>query len=240
MPSSKDKEKQKRNFFVYIVESPSPVDLYYNRSEGELLMKALSLANILSSHKLTVNLEAFKASITIGFQSYLKRPNVPPPLLHISAHGSETGIQLASEEVVSWEMLRNLLMPINKALNGMLILCMSSCKGFNACRMAMKKGELPFFGVIGNVGDPTWSDTAIAYLTFYHLLSNGYPVVEAVKSMCSASGDDGFKEILSTKAREIYIEEIKKINIRELTEQVTRNISKIPESPLVKELRKNK
>lgn len=240
MSSSKDKKKQRRNFFVYIVESPSPVDLYHNRSEGELLMKALSLANILSSHKLAVNLEAFKASLTIGFQSYLKLPNGPPPLLHISAHGSEAGIQLTSKEVVSWEILRDLLMPINKALNGMLILCMSSCKGFSACRMAMKEGELPFFGAIGNIGDPTWSDTAIAYLTFYHLLSKGYPVVEAVKSMRSASGDDGFKEILSTKAREIYKEEVKKINIREFEEQITRNISKIPESPLVKELRKNK
>ena len=30
--------------------------------------------------------------------------------------------------------------------------------------------------MVGNYGKPTWSDTAVAYSAFYHLLSKGYNV----------------------------------------------------------------
>lgn len=229
-------QKQRRVFRVYIIESPSPVDLYHKISEGELLSRALSLAGIPSTHRLTVNLEAFKASLTIGLQEHLNQADALPPILHISAHGSREGIQLTSGEVVNWTELRDLIMPINKALNGNLILCMSSCEGFNACRMAMSEGDIPFLGIIGHSGKPTWSDTAIAYATFYHLLAKGHYMQEAVKAMKSASGDSGFQEIQGKIAKEIYIEEIKKIRIHQLVEELRRSTPNIPESPLSKAL----
>jgi len=39
-------------FFVYIIESPSPEDMYHNRFEGDMIQKALSLDIIPSSHRI--------------------------------------------------------------------------------------------------------------------------------------------------------------------------------------------
>lgn len=187
-----------------------------------------------------MNLEAFIASLTIGLQEHLKQADALPPILHISAHGSVEGVQLTSDEVVNWNKLRDLIMPINKALKGNLILCMSSCEGFSACRMAMSEGDIPFLGIIGHSGKPTWSDTAIGFATFYHLLAKGQYVREAVEAMKSASGDNGFQEIQGKIAREIYIDKIKKIRMQALLEELRRSTPKVPESPLAKALREIK
>lgn len=240
MSAENSTERQRMIFFVYIIESPSPVDLYHKTYEGEILSKALSLAGIPSTHRLAVNLEAFIASLTIGLQDYLKQADALPPILHISAHGSAEGVQLTNGEVVNWNKLRDLIMPINKALKGNLILCMSSCEGFNACRMAMSEGDIPFLGIVGHSGKPTWSDTAIGFATFYHLLAKGQYVREAVEAMKSASGDNGFQEIQGKIAREIYIDEIKKIRMQALLEELRRSTPKVPESPLAKALREIK
>ena len=87
-----------------------------------------------------------------------KNPNLLP-IVHISAHGDENGIQLSDGTEISWKNMRTVLLPINKALKGLLLLCMSACKGFAACVMAMEAGELPFMAVIGTHETPTWSDT---------------------------------------------------------------------------------
>jgi len=231
-------KKDRQIFLVYIVESPSHIDLYHKRWEGEILSRALSLAGIPSSHKLAVSLEAFTASLTIGLQEYLEKANALPPILHISSHGSIEGIQLTSGEVLEWYKLRDLIMPINKALNGNLILCMSSCKGFNACRMAMAEGDIPFLGIIAHPGSPTWSDTAIAFASFYHLLAKGYYIQEAVEAMRIASGDKGFMEIRGKAAKEIYTKKIKELRMKAISETLRRITPKVSESPLAKALKK--
>lgn len=222
------------------MESPSDVDLYHKRSEGEMLSQALSLAGIPSSHKLVVNSEAFSVSLTVGLQEHLKRADALPPILHISAHGSKAGIQLTSREVLGWDRLRDLIMPINRALKGNLILCMSSCEDFSACRMAMTAGDIPFLGIIGHPGRPTWSDTAIAFASFYHLLAKGSYVQDAVNAMRIASGDQGFLEIQGKRAKEIYIDEIVKLKIKAVLERLRQRTPKVPESPLTKALKRRK
>lgn len=240
MTTKRAEQRKRETFLVYIVESPSSVDLYHKRYEGELLMKALELAGIPSEHKLAVDSGAFNASFTVGLQVYLSRPEALPPLLHISAHGSEKGVQLTSGEVIHWQELRDIVMPINKALDGNLILCMSSCQGLNACRMAMEEGELPFLGVIGNFGEPSWSDTAVAYITFYHLLAKGHYVQEAVEAMRAASGDPGFQEIQGKVARDKYIEKVKKVRMKAIAERLRKESPRPPDNPLAKALRVKK
>lgn len=53
-------------FFVYVIESPSAVDLYHRRSEGDMLRQAINLNQIACALRLAVNLEAFTAAIRIG------------------------------------------------------------------------------------------------------------------------------------------------------------------------------
>lgn len=219
-------KRERRNFFVYVVESPSSDDLYNRRFEGWALVQVLNLAGIPSDYKLAVDIEAFKYSLAEGFLECLKRMGVLPPILHISSHGSSEGIMLTKGDVLGWNELRDLIMPINQAYKGNLVFCISSCEGFSACRMAMKEGELPFLGIVGNIGMAKLSDTTIAFSTFYHLIAKGYMITDAVKAMRKASGDEKFKEIRGIVAQKAYIEEVRKLQLKAITESLSEYISK--------------
>ena len=100
-------ESQRRNFFVYIVESPSDRNIYMKQSEGEILSQALSLAEINSKCRVVVNPAILKDSLRDGLREYLEELPDPYmlPVLHISAHGNEEGIQLTNGEMFSWDEL---------------------------------------------------------------------------------------------------------------------------------------
>ena len=131
-------------------------------------------------------------------------------MIHISAHGDSEGIQLSSGAAVKWDALRDLLVPVNESLNGTLVLCMSACQGFSACRMAMREGESsrPFYAMVGNAGTPTWSDTVVAYLTFYHLIAKGDGIRAAVDGMNAASGDQGWMPVSADEIQQRWIDSI--------------------------------
>jgi hypothetical protein len=158
-------------FFVFVVESPSPVDLYHRRSEGEIIRQAVYLNQIPCTVRTAVNLESFEAALKIGLSEEMEKYNGLIPILHISAHGFSEGIQLSDGTVITWGNLRKLLAPINNALNNSLLICLSCCEGYSGIRMAMfiEDESYPFYTIVANSGKPLWSDTAVAYSTFYHL-----------------------------------------------------------------------
>lgn len=198
------------NFFVYLIESPSPTDLYHRRNEGEMLQQAIKLNEIGCSYRLAVNLEAFTAALYIGLNEAMEIFKPSMPIIHISAHGSADGIALSSGEFVQWSQLRELLIPINKKLSGALFVCMSSCEGYSGCRMAMdpESKEHPFFAIIGNGAKPTWPETAIGFATLYHLVAKGYTIVDAVAAMCIASGNEYFHATTAEETKQNFIEYI--------------------------------
>lgn len=200
-------------FFVYIVESPSAPDLYHGRSEGFLVAQALGLDLIPCVARTAINPLAFTAALRLGLPEVMKQFPQKLPIIHISAHGDRAGIQLSSGDVIPWIELRQLLTPINESLDGTLLLCMSACEGYSACQMAMQEGELPhpYLAMVGNYGQPTWSDTAVAYLAFYHLLSKGRIVPDAVQAMRVASGDDRWVVEMAAHSKQVYLEYIKNV-----------------------------
>ena len=194
-------------FFVYIIESPSAPDLYHGRSEGARLVETLKLDGIACVSRTAINRTAFMAALRIGLPEEMKLFPDRIPLIHLSAHGSEEGIQLSSDEVMTWDELRDQLVPINQSLNGNLLLFMSACQGYSACQMAMRDGDgpHPFLGMVGSPHSPMWSDTAIAYLTLYHLLAKGKTIPEAVSAMKVVSGCAWFFESADT-LRKCYVD----------------------------------
>lgn len=238
-------DKKPTRFTVYVVESPSPLDLYEMRYEGEILQKALQLANIPSVHRLAVNMDSFKTALGYGLLLHLSYGELLPPILHISAHGNNEGIELTSGESVDWPLLRDLLMPINKVLNGNLLICMSSCGGFYASCMALSEKELmpspenvPFFGLVGNREKPTWSETAIAFLTFYHLLTKGYLIDEAVRRMRGASDNNSFVDIMPLEAATAaLVSKLDNINMQSALDTLIRTVSVRSDTSLSKRLR---
>ena len=198
-------------FFVYIVESPSATDVYHARSEGERVASTLRLDGVPCVTRTAINHEAFVAALRVGLPEAMKVFPGRYPVLHLSAHGSSAGIQLSTGQVIGWPELRELLVPINQSLNGALLLCMSACEGYSACQMAMQEDDSPhpYFVMIGNCGTPTWSDTAVAYLAFYHLLAKGRVIQDAVEAMSAASGDPNWLTESADQSKLGYIAYLK-------------------------------
>lgn len=180
------------NGFVHIIESPSNLDLLDGRTEGRALSEALSLAEIPHRYNLVTNGQtlgqALGPRLVQAWKTFGGRP-----ILHFSVHGNQDGISLTDRSFLSWHHLRQGLLPLNRAMQGGLLICMSSCFGSSGCRMAMySDDEPPFWALVGNTGDAAWSDAAVAYITFYHLFFKGLPVETCVQSMKVASCDHNF------------------------------------------------
>jgi len=184
------------NAFVYVIESPAGRDLLDGRTEGRVLTETLRLAEIphwysLASDRAMLS-EALGQRLGDAWRHHQKMP-----ILHLSVHGNSSGIALTSGEFISWHDLRELLLPLVRAMKGGLLVCMSSCFGSAGCRMAMySDGQPHFWALVGNSGSPTWADAAIAYAAFYHLFFKGFDIKLCVESMKVAGGDHNFVHLL--------------------------------------------
>lgn len=213
----------KNFFFVYIIESPSPVDLYQRRGEGDVIAQAVALNQIACTSRLAINLEAFKAALFVGVPEAMEACPGKLPILHISAHGYAEGIQLSSGEILQWQDLRELLVQVNKAFEGTLVVCMSTCEGYAGIRMAMvdeESAEHPYLAIVGNSEKPTWPQTAVGFATFYHHLASGSKLTEAVEAMCVASGNTNFFLSTAEELKKSYIEYLKNVRTSEVKEEL--------------------
>jgi hypothetical protein len=199
---------QRIKFFVFVIESPSAVDLYHRRSEGDLVRQAVELNAIPCMVKTAISLEAFDACLKVGLSEAMAAHPWFIPLLHISAHGNSDGIQLSNGHVMPWHSLREHLRPVNQALGGSLVVCMSSCEGYMGVRMAMFQEdlELPYHALVGCSDSPTWSETAVAFATLYHQLHRGEHISQAVEAMRVAAGQPSFWLEHAENTRKTYIE----------------------------------
>lgn len=190
-----------KNGFVYVIESPSASDLLDGRTEGGALVQTLDLAQIPRWYSLVTDRSTLYAALghrLVSAWDYHKAP----PILHLSMHGNSEGVGLTCGDFLDWHELRQLLIPLLRAMNGGLLICMSTCFGSSGCRMAMySDNEPPFWALIGNAASPNWPDAAVAYITFYHLFFKGLDVVDCVQIMKNASGDNGFGLHLGEESR---------------------------------------
>lgn len=179
--------------FVFIIESPSEDDLLDGRTEGRSLVEALKLSGIDGWYSLISSKSTFYKAIgdrlTAAIQAF---PN-KSPVFHFSMHGNINGLALLNGEFITWEELRVALAPLHNAMNGKSLVCMSSCEGASAIRMAMiEDAALPFGILVGNIQNAKWDDAAVAYVTFYHHFFKNTPVPQAVEAMRIASDDESF------------------------------------------------
>lgn len=201
-------------FFVFIIESPSAPDLYHRRSEGDIVRQAVELNGIKCVVKTAISLTAFDACLKIGLSEAMASLPGYIPLLHISAHGDINGIQLSDGYVMPWAELKDHLRPVNAALGGSLVVCMSSCEGYSGIKMAMhpEESDLPYFALIGCGAKPTWGETAVAYATFYHQLCRGEYITDAVAAMRVASGNQQFFLEHAEQSRHAYLNYISTVD----------------------------
>jgi hypothetical protein len=174
-----------QNYAVCIVESPSADDLFVDRCEGRVLREHLSLQGTPAKYFVAANREKLSEAIAAVAKPMPEHGDVIP-VLHISAHGDTTGIGLTDGTSASWSELLEALRILNETLDGRLIVCFSCCEGFSECAAAFRQDK-PFAAFVGSKAKPTWSQTAIGFATFYHLLRSGKSLSEAYEGMKAAS-----------------------------------------------------
>ncbi len=197
-------------FFVFVIESPSEIDIYKRRSEGEVVKQVADLNGIPCVVRTAISQQACMACFQIGLKE--ARASYPgyTPVIHISAHGNSEGIQLSNGHVMDWDELKEHFRPVNQDLNNFLVVCMSSCEGYAGIRMAMENdtAPLPFYALVGCSEKPTWSETAVGYATLYHQLLRGEHIEVAMNAMRTASGNPYFFYQHASATREDWIKRL--------------------------------
>jgi hypothetical protein len=210
--------------------------MYHQRGEGGVIQQAIRLNQLQCVHRLAINRQAFYASLQIGLTEAMSATPNSVPIIQIIAHGFSEGIQLSSEEIIDWAALKELLTPINKALDGNLIVCMSTCEGYSGSRMAMisEPDDFPFLALIGNGSKPTWPETAVAFSAFYHLLANNRYVADAVDAMRVASGNDSFFVTTAAESRQSYLDFVADLDASEVREELKEQVETSSDGALEK------
>lgn len=187
-----------REFYVHIIESPSPSDLFDGRTEGRMLSEFLCLSEIPYRYNLVVDSGHFEAAL-VGqvMQSVQELQRLP--IIHISAHGCENGIQLTNQresgQIIAWDQLRKSFNTLRGMFEDLpLGLCMSSCNGSAARKMAqvVKVSDIPVNWIVGTSQTVHYADAAIAFATFYRAMQRGDEDQSLIDAMRAASGVPDF------------------------------------------------
>ncbi len=196
----------KNNFFVYIIESPSDEDILNIRQEGLALSEALKLADIPNVYNLVTTKNTFEISLYDNFLNALEKFPDRFPIFHFSAHGDEhhQGIYLTDETFISWQKLKEYLIPIFNEIE-IVPICMSSCYSSRAYQLA-NDNDNPYLFLVANSQAVPWSDAAVGYITFYHLLSKlGIDQLDkCFDGLKIASGNEDFRLYSGDKVKERY------------------------------------
>lgn len=135
--------QQQPSFFVYIIDSPSPHDLFEGYTIGMALRDALKAIRIPHFYTLAANREMLNSAMQSKLmncihemQSYGQAADAIP-LIHLCMHGNNDGVGLTDKnDFLCWQELRHFLFSHNHIKGYDPFVCMASCNGINALNMA--------------------------------------------------------------------------------------------------------
>ena len=188
---------------IYLIESPSAEDLYTGRNEGQSLVQILMLGEIEVNYFLVSDVERFKCAmndIALLINERSDKDDVLP-FVHISAHGSEDGIELTDGDCILWESLTNYLDVLHSevgkwgaASETMDIprcsLSLSSCSAFANYAQEVRE-PMPVQAILGPEKDVGWCQALLAFSSFYYqAFVSRQSFDKAVRAMNSATCSD--------------------------------------------------
>ena len=109
-------------------------------------------------------------SAAIGQQESHAASGGSYPMLHIEAHGNESGIELANGELVGWDQMREFLVPLNIATRLNLIVTVAACQGGNIGKSIRLTDRAPVWGLIGPARDLSAGRLRQDFGSFYQTL----------------------------------------------------------------------
>lgn len=105
------------------------------------------------------------------------------PILHIEAHGSETGLMCGSGEEILWEEMREPLTAMNEVVGVNLLVVMALCNGAHLSRVLSPTKPAPAWGVLGPREPVKAGPLREAMATFYEVLFTTMNVRRAMDAM---------------------------------------------------------
>ena len=204
------------DFYVHIVESPSPDELLNGITEGRYLRSFLDIAGIKYSYNLAVDWDQFEIAMTDRVEKAMRLYNYRRvPILHLSTHGGKQGIQLTNqsgtEDMIFWPQLADYLLAIHEYIDGELGVCMSCCSGAHGIKMAevIEKENIPYRWIIGSFSEIDLRDAALAYAIFYRRFHCGiFNIDRLFKAIRVASGISDFNIWSAERIQEQYKQEL--------------------------------
>lgn len=164
---------------VYIIESPSTIDIIDKNMEGDALGKTLDLAKIENISFEVSDVETLRIAYRrIADDVNINKSNWGGIHLHFSMHGNNDGVELTNRTFLDWHTFYHLLKEFNDAIgyinlpSGLKIsptyLAFSVCHGFEARIIKEFGEESPYTGLIGPTKPVAWADSLLAFSIFYH------------------------------------------------------------------------
>jgi hypothetical protein len=190
---------------IYLIESPSADDLYAGRNEGHSLVSILSLGEIEVNYFLSTDAERFERAVSDIAELILSRSDKDNvlPFIHISAHGSEEGIELTDGDCILWDRLSKLLNDLHNRVGPWAIsgrggediakcsLSLSSCSAYTNY-LDGRVDDLPIQSVLGPRKNVGWCQSLLAFSSFYYqAFALKQPFDRAVRAMNAASCQSG-------------------------------------------------
>ena len=182
---------------IYIIESPSSVDLLENRVEGNALASMLDLMKIPHNYYLAIDDQCFAnaiVNITTDIIMNIENGISICPVIHISCHGTKEGIVLTNGIIYHWELLAMALNCVcRSSTNEQITVVLSSCYGFYGmeCLNGIEdvSGETITIGCTEEVG---WDTALVAFNSFYYnYIVKRVDLDNSVYSMNSSINDAG-------------------------------------------------
>jgi hypothetical protein len=175
---------------IHVIESPSPVDLLVGRNEGDALTRVLTLGGLSVNYWLATSVETFDQAFEVILSQIEHSQLIEDANIHISAHGSEDGLELTDGDVLEWASLSHRLkgaherlgptqlgapegdefdefMPANLPL---LSICLSSCSAYQNFREQAGPEQFYQF-LVGPIEDVGWCESLIAFASFYYAMA---------------------------------------------------------------------
>lgn len=172
---------------IHVLESPSPDDFLHGIQEGRALYETLRIGAVDVRVHTVITKDAFTACVKEITEETATADH--QPILHISSHGDQDCIQFSDGTQLGWKDLGDILHPLNTALNGVLLICMSTCFGGSGFQMTHRLFAKAFHTLIGSSGKVRWNDALIGYAAFYHhLICKQIDIPTALTAMHAAAG----------------------------------------------------
>src|SRR5574341_411636 len=107
------------------------------------------------------------------------------PLLHLEGHGlsDETGFILADGSPCSWQSLKELITPLNIAMELNLLLVMATCFGGSFATAMTTTDRAPVWGLIGPTAKITAGQVETSFQSFDNTFFNSLSTSEALKAL---------------------------------------------------------